>query len=263
VESYRTPFYLRRGKRTRPNLNDHIGEFLLTKVGNLDDHFVHFYLTTDKCGGSLHGWYATRRQQRYYRCGRNARKQVRIDGSGLCTAPMVRADALEATVWDRLVALLQDPDQLQAELTRRQESVSPTRQALDQDRRTSLHRLEAITREEDRLVDGFTQGLVPEPAMRRKMDALTADRQSLQVRQGDVERQTAALSVDTQRLQAATTFAAEVAQGIAALDAEGQAKLVQLLIVDITVTGSSAVVRTVIPAATEAERLCLIPGTEF
>ena len=220
-------------------------------------------LRCGECGGSLQGWYAIRRQQRYYRCGRNARSQVRMDGSGLCTAKMVRADALEATVWDRLVTLLQDPDQLQAELTRRQESASPTRQALDQDQRTIRQRLDAITREEDRLVDGFTQGLVPEPVMRRKMDALTTERQGLQVRQGEVERQRAALAVDTQRLQAATTFAAEVAQGIEALDAAGQAKLVQLLVVDITVTGSSAVVRTVIPAVTEAEQLCLIPGTEF
>ncbi len=220
-------------------------------------------LRCGECGGSLHGWYAKRNQQRYYRCGRNARKQIRVDGSGLCTAKLVRADTLEATVWDRMVALLQDPDQLQAELTRRQESASPTRHALDQDRRTILQRLNAITREEDRLVDGFAQGVVPEPVMRRKMDALTTERQSLQVRQGDVERQRAALAVDTQRLQAATTFAAEVAQGLAALDAPGQAKLVQLLVVDITVTGTSAVVRTVIPASTEADRLCLVPGAEF
>lgn len=220
-------------------------------------------LRCGECGGSLHGWYATRRQQRYYRCGRTARKQVRVDGSGRCTAKLVRADALEATVWDRLVTLLQDPDQLQAELIRRQDSVSPTRHALDQEVRTIRQRLDAMTREEDRLVDGFAQGVVPELAMRRKMDALTAERQRLHIRQGEVERQQAALAVDSQRLQAATTFAAEVREGIAALDAAGQAKLVQLLVVDITVTGTSAVVRTVIPASTEAERLCLIPGTEF
>ncbi len=186
-----------------------------------------------------------------------------MDGSGLCEAKLVRADALESRVWDRLVTLLQDPDQLQAELSRRQESVSPTRQALDQEARTIGQRLEAMTREEDRLVDGFAQGVVPESAMRRKMDALTAKRQRLHVRQGEVERQQAVLAVDTQRIQAATTFAAEVREGIAALDAEGQAKLVQLLVVDITVSGTSAAVRTVIPASTEAEQLCLIPGTEF
>lgn len=215
------------------------------------------------CQGSMQGWYATRRRQRYYRCGRATRSQMRMDGSGLCPAKMVRAEALEAAVWDRIVALLQDPMQLQAELARRQDAISPTRQALDQERRTLRQRLDAMTREEDRLVDGFAQGLIPEPAMRRKIDALTAERQRLQMRQGETEREAAALAVDTRRLEAATSFACEVADGLEALDPVGQAKLLQLLIVDVTVTGSSAIVRTVIPATSEAEQLCPIPGTEF
>jgi len=87
------------------------------------------------CGSHMAGRFRNRTKDRekarLYVCGRMGSVR-RVDGSATCADPIwVHAAALEAQVWDTVAGLLRDPENLRAELARRREVRSPTRESLE------------------------------------------------------------------------------------------------------------------------------------
>jgi len=215
-------------------------------------------LTT--CGESGHrmiGWFKARR---YYKCWYNRPEGATIKGDR-CTARSANADVLEAAVKDTVFGLLMEPSALQEELRRRKEDGSPTKEMNEQELRTAQKRLTAIPAERDRLVDGYGKGLIPDEAMRVRMDALLEEQQTLEKRIVELERTLARLELtDEQELQV-LEFAGQVRQGLDSLDEQKLQGLLHLLVEEVICYSDRVVVKTIIPLPpTSSEEVRLHPN---
>ncbi|MFC1935993.1 hypothetical protein ACFLX9_04515 [Chloroflexota bacterium] len=83
---------------------------------------------------------------------------------------------LENVVRSAGTSLTQEPETFRNELRRRREEGSTAREVAEQELKEAGRRLHEIPREEDRLVHGYSKGLVPDDHMRAKMEALDMER---------------------------------------------------------------------------------------
>ena len=211
----------------------------------------HFYLLAGllrcaRCGGAVTGHFV--RGYRYYHCTRKTVVQP-----DRCDAPWVRAEWLEAAVWDAVAGLFRDPGRLEVELAQRQDAGSPTRDALEGERRHLHRRLAAIPQEQDRLLQAFAKGTIPEDAMARTMATLRQEREATQNRVIGLDRELAALQRmdwDQARVRA---YVSQVGAGLEALDEEGRQRFLRDVVRDVRFEGRQVTVRTIIP--TEAPGL--------
>ncbi len=209
------------------------------------------------CGRRMTGRYHTRDKHRFYRCKRSRELEHDIHGEA-CPQKLVRADRLEEVVWEAIEGLLQEPETLRKELKRRCEEGSPTREVSEQEFLAARKRLEAIPREQDRLVEGYGKGLIPDDRMRQRMEALKAEEDMLQRRVAELERQLTRLEVTQEQESQALAFAQRVRDGLDHLDFAGRQQLLRLVLEDVTCYDSRAVIRTIIPtgASDETGQLC-------
>jgi len=108
------------------------------------DHFVlRGLLICGECGGGLSAAWnngsAGRMTTRYYQCIRNEPHRARALRKPVCGLKAIRADALEALLWDVVGGTLLDPDKLRLGLAqaRKDHTQATTRQA---DRRAAIQR---------------------------------------------------------------------------------------------------------------------------
>ena len=172
---------------------------------------------------------------RLYRCGRMDRVR-RVDGSAQCADPAsVQATALEDQVWATVAGLLRQPDLLRAELQRRREQGSPTREVLESELRTARKRRNEVPAEMDRLVEGYGKGFIPDELMQGKMASLREERGRLIARTAELEAEVQRLGADAQAEQAAVDFALQVADGLDTLDEAGRQELLRLVVREVVV----------------------------
>jgi site-specific DNA recombinase len=109
----------------------------------------------------------------YYRCGGRAR--VGEDGQRVCRTRQVRAEDLEAAVWEDVCALLTDPGRVEQEYERRLRGGPADRGAADGE--ALAKRVAAVKRGISRLIDGYSEGLLEkeefEPRLRAARDRLS------------------------------------------------------------------------------------------
>src|SRR5262249_50713548 len=109
----------------------------------------------------------------YYRCGGS--EGWRFGGQKICNNRQVRADKLEAAVWQDVCGLLNDPDRVEKEYRRRQSN--PQRRS-DSVTVASLTRLiQKVKRGIARLIDAYGEGLLDkeefEPRIRAAKERLS------------------------------------------------------------------------------------------
>ena len=143
--------------------------------------------------------------------------------------------------------LLQSPETLRAELQRRQEEGSPTRETAEMERRAISKRLEAIPGEQDRLVEGYGKGLIPDDGMRARMESLKAEREALRERLAGLEHRLQRLVVTGKQESQALAFAEQVRSGLEHLTFAEKQQLLRLLVEDVMCYPGKAVVHTIIP----------------
>src|SRR4029450_13979615 len=120
---------------------------------------------------------ATLPEHRYYNC-----KGKDLIGSGRthpCPQRTIKAEELEAIVWEHIVELLTHPSQLLAQFAQFATlGTEPDAQA-----RAELHRLEAhaqrLAREETRLLDAYQAGLLSLAELRQRRELITQRRHVL------------------------------------------------------------------------------------
>lgn len=200
-------------------------------------------VTCESCGRRMTGFYRAATGKRFYQC----QHQPRVDGTGACRSPAVRAEPLEHAVWERMSELIRQPELLKGELARRSEAGSPTQDGLLLELRRARARLDAVPREMDRLVDGYGKNLIPDDRMRPRMEALKDEQGRLLHRVAELEGELARLQGQAALIEGVTVFAAKVGTGLDALDTDGQQKLLRLLVREVRVIKDVAVVRTVLP----------------
>ena len=198
------------------------------------------------CGARMAG-YPPRPGRWRYRCGRVG-SVGRVGGGGTCPHPVsIDATWLDAHVWARITALLQSPAALAEALAHRQDATSPTRMAAETEQHQVRDRLTAITREMERLVVGYSKGLIPDALMTTQMDALRAGHATLTARAAVLAHTLAQLEASAQELTAATAYAARMATRLATLTPTEQATLLHRVVRRVVVHADTVVVDTILP----------------
>jgi site-specific DNA recombinase len=148
------------------------------------DYLMRQHLKCSRCGYSLWG-YTAKNRHAYYKC-KGTDNDLYIDGKARCTG-VIRADLVDAAVWQHISELLKNPQQIidvlqanQAEFKRKE---SPLRLSLDS---TTVLLVEA-RQERERLVKGYTKGLITEEEfahegqeVQERIEALTLEQEKLQ-----------------------------------------------------------------------------------
>ena len=209
-------------------------------------------LTCGTCGLAMYGVTrpATARQpeRQYYKC--HGKDCVLSARTAACPSRSVKAEEIEAAVWDHVAGLLADPDRLLAQFERfaaAAEAGSAREQAAEQQLRA---RLDRAARADKRLLDAYQAEAITLAELSERRRQLAEERRSLERQREERAR------LRQQRLRAEavrTDLAAFCARIRGRLDeatlAEKQA-ILQLVIERIIVGDGSLEIRHVIPLRT-------------
>jgi site-specific DNA recombinase len=186
---------------------------------------------------------------RYYNC-----KGKDLLGSGRphrCPQRTIKAEELEAVVWDHIVELLSHPAQLLAQFAQFATlGAEPDAQA-----RAELHRLQThaqrLAREETRLLDAYQAGVLSLAELGQRRDVITQRRHVLQEQREQQQR------LRHQELHAhavltdLTQFCARIRRRLPAVTLAEKQALLQLLIDRIIVGTDTVEIQHVIPLHTD------------
>ena len=121
------------------------------------------------CAGCGYGLYrcstrTTKRKLYYYRClGSDAWRHLK---HAVCKCPPIRQDYLDTLIWNEVIQLLEEPNLLQAEITRRMEAAKKS----DPARQRQYHLQREQTRLEksvDRLLTAYQESLLSLDELRK------------------------------------------------------------------------------------------------
>ena len=196
-----------------------------------------------RCGYAYYGKAAPRTRGydpanllRYYRC--TGADGYRFEGEAVCCNTPVRADQLERVVWERVEALLEEPERVADEYRRRIAQVADGAAAPEEITRLDKQ-MAALRRGIGRLIDSYADGFVEkdefEPrvtGMKRRLSHLQ-ERHEAAVRAAESERD---LCLVISRLE---DFAAKVSEGLAKLDRSRQREIIRALVRRIEVDGAA------------------------
>jgi len=162
-----------------------------------------------KCGYGFTGHHHPG-QHRYYRCCGTDRS--RFHGQWRCNARLVAVEPLETMVWAEVCRLLRDPTRVLHEYQRRLDTVRADPRHLELD--SIEHRSSKLHRAIDRLIDGYTEGLI--------------DKQEFQPRIAELRRRIARLDIEAGALREAAEQARSLQLVISKLSLFAQAVQDQL-----------------------------------
>jgi site-specific DNA recombinase len=208
-------------------------------------------LFCDACGRRMVGFANSGDGTRRYRCG--SVWNPRVDGS-TCPAPAtVKADWIEAEVWERVSRLFLEPDTLQAELARRQDADSPTRTSLEVELKAAEKRLQTIPVERQRVLDQVAKGSLTDDEVAMWVERVREEARTLEDRCAVLRADLAAITSTEVSIRSALEFADQVRQGMDQLDDEGRAELLRQVVRRVTVRGraESCVIDTMLPIGPE------------
>jgi site-specific DNA recombinase len=164
---------------------------------------------------------------RYYRCvGGDG---YRFQGQALCWNPPVRADQLEEVVWDRVRAMLQEPERVADEYKRRLALAGAGAEPPEEVVRVEKQ-MASLRRGIERIIDSYAEGFVEksefEPritGMKQRMSQLK-ERFEAALRTAERERD---IRLIVSRLE---DFAAKVSDGLDRLDRIGQREIIRAMV---------------------------------
>ena len=183
----------------------------------------------------------------YYRCtGTDAH---RYGGEAPCTNRSVRSDKLEQAVWQQVQAVLDDPNRVAGEHERR--SVAA------RDGETASHvevldrQIVRLRRGVDRLIDGYTEGIIDPDEFKPRLASLKERLTRLQS-----ERETARIAQEAERslqlvLGRIGDFAQRVHAGLDGLDWQGRRDVIRALVKRIEIDRHQVEVVFRVPGSTE------------
>ena len=176
---------------------------------------------------SLRAAKGKRRDYAYYRCcGSDAH---RFGGQRLCANPQLRTDRADATVWQEVQRLLQNPDMIAAEYERRLHRAQHP-DANRPDLITAEAQIAKLRRGIARLIEGYTEGLIEKAEFEQRITGLrqrikTWEQQAATLQDEAALRRTLSLIIG--RLE---DFAKQVRQRMDAPDWSLQRDLIRLLV---------------------------------
>ena len=212
------------------------------------NYLLRCLLTCRTCGlamfGRTHRATASQPERRYYQChGKDCILTARPER---CPSRNVKAEEIEAAVWDHVAGLLADPARLVAQFARfAAVGGGPDRErAADQLLRT---RMERTSRADKRLLDAYEAGAVSLAEMSERRHRLAEERRALERQQQERERfrqQRAQAEAVRTSLEA---FCARVGSRLEDASLADKQAILQLVIERIIVGDGSLEIRHVIP----------------
>jgi site-specific DNA recombinase len=174
---------------------------------------------------------------RYYRC-RNY-DPIRAGGEAhRCPERNIRADALDAFVFDHIRTAIIRPDLLLAgEQAVKLTTPTPDDELLAAELARLDRRLDAADAERRRLIDLYQGGFIELPEMQRRATEVAARRKELQHKRTSLADERATLARDNQLRSRVHDFAARIHAVIDTLDDTQKQQLLRLLIEDVRVAG--------------------------
>ena len=174
---------------------------------------------------------------RYYHCRNH--DPIRAGGeSRRCPERNIRADALDAFVFDHIRTAITRPDLLLAgEQAVTLRTPIPDDELLAAELARLDRKLDAADAERRRLLDLYQGGFIELPELQRRAAEIAARRKELQHKRTSLADERAALARDNQLRSRVHDFAARVHAIIDNLDDTQKQQLLRLLIEDVRVTG--------------------------
>ena len=174
---------------------------------------------------------------RYYHCRNH--DPIRAGGeSRRCPERNIRADALDAFVFDHIRTALTQPDLLLAgEQAVKLTTPTPDDELLAAELARLDRKIDAADAERRRLIDLYQGGFIELPEMQRRATEVSSRRKELQHKRTRLADERATLARDNQLRSRVHDFAARVHAIIDTLDETQKQQLLRLLIEDVRVTG--------------------------
>ena len=174
---------------------------------------------------------------RYYYCRNH--DPLRAGGeSRRCPERNIRADALDAFVFDHIRAAITHPDQLLAgEQAVTLHTPIPDDELLAAELARLDRKIDAADAERRRLIDLYQGGFIELPEMQRRATEVSSRRKELQHKRTSLADERTALARDNQLRRRVHDFAARIHTVIDTLDDTQKQQLLRLLIEDVRVTG--------------------------
>jgi site-specific DNA recombinase len=201
------------------------------------------------CSGCGYGYYrtstrTTNKKIFYYRC--LGSDDYRYEGGRVCRNKPVRADYLDAVVWDHITTLLADPHLIRAEIDRRLQAARTSDPVLKQRKNLEIALAKASTAI-SRMIEALAEGLITIDELRVRMPELRA-------RQTGVRAQIDALDARLADRQAYLTLAEDLEGFLARLRGRADAasvderrRVLRLLVKDVLIGPEKITIRHRIP----------------
>ncbi|HTY33928.1 recombinase family protein [Mycobacterium sp.] len=174
---------------------------------------------------------------RYYHCRNH--DPLRAGGeSRRCPERNIRADALDAFVFDQIRVAMTHPDQLLAgEQAVALGTPIPNDELLSAELARLDRKIDAAETERRRLIDLYQGGFIELPELQRRATEVASRRKELQHNRTSLAEERTTLARDNQLRRRAGDFAARIHAIIDTLDDTQKQQLLRLLIEDVRVTG--------------------------
>ena len=184
---------------------------------------------------------------RYYYCRNH--DPLRAGGQDRrCPERNIRADELDAFVFDQLRDALLRPDVLLAgEHAVATRTPAPDDELLGAQLSRLDRKADAAQAEHDRLVDLYQTGLIELVELQRRAKELDSQRSTIDSQRQSLAEQRSALAKDNRLRQRIGAFAERAAASLDGLDFDQRQKLIRLVIDEVRVAGWNVEIRLRIP----------------
>jgi site-specific DNA recombinase len=187
------------------------------------------------------------KKTRYYGCPNH--DPIKAGGpQRRCTERLIRADELDAFVFDQLKAVLLRPQLLLAgEAALAGRDAVPDDELLAAQLERTGRQIEQAQAERRRLADLYQADLITLPELQRRAKEITSRREALESQQTELQNRHRELAGANQIRRRIANFAARVADGLEQLDFDQRQRLLRLVVEEVRVTGWQVEIRLRVP----------------
>jgi site-specific DNA recombinase len=196
------------------------------------------------CGSTMHGNLVTSKSKkfRYYVC---TARSPGIIGTEKCALSSTNADTLEHLVWDKVVAWLKNPDELEKEI----KSGLPDDIGEKEQRLKELETdISNLIKEKDRVATMFQKSLIDELSAEKRLKEINIRDTTLKQLQLSLYNEINAFSISNQELTGIRDIANRVVDMLDKLNFEDKYSIVRSLLEEVIVTNETLIIKAKIPA---------------
>ena len=210
----------------------------------------------DEIFGTHNGYYRTstttaRKKICYYRC--LGSDDYRYQGGRVCRNKPVRADYLDAVVWDHITALLADPALIRAEIDRRLTQARTSDPVTRQRGQLELALAKAATAVTT-MIEAYSEQLITIDELRARMPDLRARQTSLRSQLDALDTQAADRDAYLQLAGDLGSFLAQLRGNAATATVEDRQRVLRLLVKNVLIGPEKITIRHRIPVRERATR---------